>query len=114
MRRFAFVPKSETLESRLALSGDLVTIDGPGPDSDPLPDFGPPATGPLPERSSGPLGGNLDSGSDPFPQLDRNNPADINLGLIGFPEPLPEDPIYIPPPVILPPDSGPTNTGAIA
>jgi hypothetical protein len=45
-------------------------------------------TGPLPERAGGPLGGFLTEG-DPVPQLDRHDPALIDLALIGLAEPLP-------------------------
>ena len=44
------------------------------------------ATGPLPERAGAPLGGVLAEG-DPVPQLDRHDPALVDLALIGLPEP---------------------------
>ncbi len=46
------------------------------------------ATGPLPERSGAPLGGVLAEG-DPVPQIDRHDPALVDLALIGLPEPEP-------------------------
>jgi hypothetical protein len=46
------------------------------------------ATGPLPERAGAPLGGVLAEG-DPVPQIDRQNPALVDLALIGLPEPEP-------------------------
>jgi hypothetical protein len=44
------------------------------------------ATGPLPVRAGAPLGGVLADG-DPVPQLDRHDPALVDLALIGLPEP---------------------------
>jgi len=46
------------------------------------------ATGPLPERAGAPLGGVLAEG-DPVPQIDRHDPALVDLALIGLPEPEP-------------------------
>jgi hypothetical protein len=43
------------------------------------------ATGPLPERAVAPLGGVLAEG-DPVPQLDRHDPAMVDLALIGLPD----------------------------
>jgi hypothetical protein len=43
----------------------------------------PAATGPMPERAGAALGGVLDEG-DPVPQLDRHNPALVDLALIGL------------------------------
>jgi hypothetical protein len=49
------------------------------------------ATGPLPERAGAPLGGLLAEG-DPVPQLDRHDPALVDLALVGLagPEARPE------------------------
>jgi hypothetical protein len=46
------------------------------------------AIGPLPQRAGAPLGGVLAEG-DPVPQLDRHDPALVDLALIGLPEAAP-------------------------
>jgi hypothetical protein len=46
------------------------------------------ATGPLPQRAGAPMGGVLAEG-DPVPQLDRHDPALVDLALIGLPEAVP-------------------------
>ncbi len=66
-----------------ASSGLLSSAPGQQPLSSPVV-----ATGPLPERAGAPLGGVLAEG-DPVPQIDRHDPALVDLALIGLPEPEP-------------------------
>jgi hypothetical protein len=74
------------LTESVVLGGALVVSSAsPG---QPTPSSTAVATGPLPERAGAPLGGVLAEG-DPVPQIDRHDPALVDLALIGLPEPEP-------------------------
>ena len=77
---------ADSAQAEVALGASLVVSSaspGQQPLSSPVV-----ATGPLPERAGAPLGGVLAEG-DPVPQIDRHDPALIDLALIGLPEPEP-------------------------
>jgi hypothetical protein len=76
------------VQAELVVGGALVPVVGLTPDDGQSmpPSSSPVATGPLPERAGAPLGGVLAEG-DPVPQLDRRDPALVDLALIGLPEP---------------------------
>jgi hypothetical protein len=76
---------AEDVQAELLLGGASIVVSAPVGGQPPL-SSPPVATGPLPGRAGAPLGGVLAEG-DPVPQVDRHDPALVDLALIGLPEP---------------------------
>jgi hypothetical protein len=76
---------AEDVQAELLLGGAPIVVSTPVGGQPPV-SSSPVATGPLPERAGAPLGGVLAEG-DPVPQVDRHDPALVDLALIGLPEP---------------------------
>jgi hypothetical protein len=76
--------ESTLLESAVGSLGPMLVPSSISAGTSQLPQLNTVATGPLPEREAAALGGVLDEG-DPVPQLDRHDPALVDLALIGLP-----------------------------